>query len=327
MKNLINDVAKIVEASEKDYVSVIQTANKFPKGKPAAMKDPVHVHGMGVMERDQAERLFPDTPHTSTKLYKEDKINEMFANRDSGSSDKENKEWERKFNLRTHRVCVTVSDPNAIAVTQRNDKIQKIIRVKHTKDDERGAVKKAKSHYQKQGYKIHSAEHLGQLKETPGLREAYIMNGKGFSFDVDHMSGSRGINLSSVQPKDTYVKTYPAGYEDKARAYAKEKGHIVIKHEYGKGHNNKDSHEWQIHRKLEESNQGTDHISMTVPLFIRCLEWAKESAKDDIELHKFVENVVALGGVLETDDYDKLIPEGTMKESFYDASGTEGRKK
>lgn len=54
---------------------------------------------------------------------------------------------------------------------------------------------------------------------------------------------------------------------------------------------------------IGEANDGADEITMTVPLFIRCLEWAYEDAKSDVEIHEFVERVNAKGGRLETNDF------------------------
>ena len=66
----------------------------------------------------------------------------------------------------------------------------------------------------------------------------------------------------------------------------------------------------------EENSAQADIVSMSIPLFIRCLEWAHENAKDDIELHKFTENLAARGpgNVLDIDDYESLIPTGAVKE-------------
>lgn len=50
-----------------------------------------------------------------------------------------------------------------------------------------------------------------------------------------------------------------------------------------------------------------DNITMSVPLFIRCLEWAKEDAKNDVELHQMTERALMMGKLLTTDDYEKLI--------------------
>jgi len=52
-------------------------------------------------------------------------------------------------------------------------------------------------------------------------------------------------------------------------------------------------------------------ITMDVPLFIRLLEWAREDAKTDVELHvtaeKAVESSLRSGKVLCMADYAKLV--------------------
>ena len=56
----------------------------------------------------------------------------------------------------------------------------------------------------------------------------------------------------------------------------------------------------------------TDIIAMDVPLFLRMLEWAKEDAAEDVDLHEVTERAieaVKLRGLLSMDDYDSLIGE------------------
>jgi len=56
----------------------------------------------------------------------------------------------------------------------------------------------------------------------------------------------------------------------------------------------------------------TDIIAMDVPLFLRMLEWAKEEAAEDVDLHEVTERAieaVKLRGLLSMDDYDSLIGE------------------
>ena len=43
-----------------------------------------------------------------------------------------------------------------------------------------------------------------------------------------------------------------------------------------------------------------DTIKLDVPLFIRLLEYAREDAKDDMELHRVAENVIELARYGET---------------------------
>jgi len=53
-----------------------------------------------------------------------------------------------------------------------------------------------------------------------------------------------------------------------------------------------------------------DTITVDVPLFIRLLEYAREDAKKDIDLHDLAENIIDLseeGRVLSMDDYNAIV--------------------
>ena len=58
---------------------------------------------------------------------------------------------------------------------------------------------------------------------------------------------------------------------------------------------------------MKEANEGTDVVKLTVPMFVRLLEWAREEAKSDMDVHKLTEKIVAKKGVLSSDDYDALM--------------------
>jgi ribosomal protein L29 len=65
----------------------------------------------------------------------------------------------------------------------------------------------------------------------------------------------------------------------------------------------------QINEKQEDP---TDIIAMDVPLFLRMLEYAREDAEQDIDLHKVTERAieaVKLRGLLSMDDYQDIIGE------------------
>ena len=53
--------------------------------------------------------------------------------------------------------------------------------------------------------------------------------------------------------------------------------------------------------------ENKDNVTLTVPLFIRMLEYAKEDAKTDMDLHKATERLIAVGGVADMDSYDKIV--------------------
>ena len=62
----------------------------------------------------------------------------------------------------------------------------------------------------------------------------------------------------------------------------------------------------------EQEEDPIDTITMDVPLFIRLLEYAREDAQDDMDLHDLAEKAIAgtkQQGILSMDDYDMLVGE------------------
>lgn len=60
----------------------------------------------------------------------------------------------------------------------------------------------------------------------------------------------------------------------------------------------------------EQSEDAVDTITMDVPLFIRMLEYAREDAAADVDLHDVTEKIIALSkevNVLQMEDYDEII--------------------
>lgn len=57
---------------------------------------------------------------------------------------------------------------------------------------------------------------------------------------------------------------------------------------------------------------GSDEITLTIPLFIRLLEWAREDVTADVPLHIAAERAAAKGGCLGIEDYEALV-KGTAK--------------
>jgi hypothetical protein len=64
-----------------------------------------------------------------------------------------------------------------------------------------------------------------------------------------------------------------------------------------------------------------DTITMDVPLFIRILEYSREDAAEDMDLHDVTEKAISLGkerGILQMDDYDEIIGANKeIEEGFY----------
>lgn len=220
MKNLYRDAKQFLEEKAP------KGTKKPLKGQPAKYKDPVHLPGIGVVERSQAEKHFPGMKYNETNLHKEEiEISEA--------------KW--------------VTDPPQPAKDlKRGDGVW----IRHP-DQQKGQDHKLMGGTflrTRQGEKDRNGHHL--IKTSDG-------------------------ELRVVHPDHVFKELGDA---------------------------------WKNPRKISEANEGVDHIAMTVPLFIRCLEWAHEDAKDDVELHKFVERVIAKGGVLDTADYESFLGEEVVAE-------------
>jgi hypothetical protein len=75
-------------------------------------------------------------------------------------------------------------------------------------------------------------------------------------------------------------------------------------------------------KPLPEQSQEdpTDIIAMDVPLFLRMLEYAREDAEQDIDLHKVTERAieaVKLRGLLSMEDYTDIVGEPIEEETGY----------
>ena len=75
-----------------------------------------------------------------------------------------------------------------------------------------------------------------------------------------------------------------------------------------------------VAQNLREDEDPTDIIAMDVPLFLRMLEWAKEEAAEDVDLHEVTTRAieaVKLRGLLSMEDYQDLIGEPIEEETGY----------
>jgi hypothetical protein len=73
----------------------------------------------------------------------------------------------------------------------------------------------------------------------------------------------------------------------------------------------------EVKNKLKEETNPTDIISVDVPLFIRLLEYSREDAKTDMDLHDVAENIIRLsaeGNPLTMADYDNIVGASSIEE-------------
>lgn len=73
----------------------------------------------------------------------------------------------------------------------------------------------------------------------------------------------------------------------------------------------------QLEAENEDENK-PDILKIDIPLFIRLLEYAREEASTDVQLHELTENAIKLsenGKVLNMDNYEELIPKKKTEDS------------
>jgi hypothetical protein len=79
-----------------------------------------------------------------------------------------------------------------------------------------------------------------------------------------------------------------------------------------------DRHPMQGKLVGEDIDGGADMLTMGVPLFIRMLEYAREEARTDADLHHVTKKMLDMGGTVTMDDYDEIMTSVSGEESEMD---------
>ena len=67
-------------------------------------------------------------------------------------------------------------------------------------------------------------------------------------------------------------------------------------------------------RTVEEDTDGKDTVTLEIPALIRALEWAREDAEDDVEIHKFVEKLINHEGTVDMNFFSEgVVPSADRK--------------
>jgi hypothetical protein len=67
----------------------------------------------------------------------------------------------------THRIGLTVTDPNHPMVSKRKEPYQKSIRITQNVSDREAAINQAIAHYRRKGYKVHDHHYIGTVDDEP----------------------------------------------------------------------------------------------------------------------------------------------------------------
>ena len=104
--------------------------------------------------------------------------------------------------------------------------------------------------------------------------------------------------------KNSWVKKYGADAEKVMTGAAFKRAESAAMKE------NKQRIREMVRKALMGPNNPTDTTTLDIPLLIRIMEFAKEDAQTDMDLHKVAENIIALskeGKTLTMSDYSNIV--------------------
>jgi hypothetical protein len=143
------------------------------------------------------------------------------------------------------------------------------------------------------------AKHYLEFEEKQPALDAMIQEEKGEVFK----SKASNINSELVQKVEKLVNSTAKRY-----GYGIESALSAIKTIIGVDENKVNE---GVNEEEAEAKDAVDTVTMDVPLFIRMLEFAREDAKADIDLHDVAEKAIEINKSKETlsmQDYEDIIP-------------------
>jgi hypothetical protein len=118
------------------------------------------------------------------------------------------------------------------------------------------------------------------------------------------------FNSKPGQSLDIKTLFYKADQSPEETKNAIESINPSIKVEIGKGYGNKPFVKYIKSMNEVKEKDAVDTITMDIPLFLRMLEYAREDAQEDMDLHDVTEKANLLGkerGILQMEDYNEIV--------------------
>ena len=85
-----------------------------------------------------------------------------------------------------------------------------------------------------------------------------------------------------------------------------------------------------------DTTRGIDYVSLDIPLFLRLLEFAREDAKTDLDLHFVTENILRIqqgknesnqaGSFLSMEDYDAIVSDTSKEDKLAETEDKEDKE-
>lgn len=140
------------------------------------------------------------------------------------------------------------------------------------------------------------AKHYLEFEEKQPALDAMIQEEKSKFF-----ASKANINPELVQKIEDFVREVAQDYD-----YGVEDAYFAIMQVLKAGLVNE-----EVNEEEAEAKDAVDTVTMDVPLFIRMLEFAREDAKADVDLHDVAEKAIEINKSKETlsmQDYEDIVP-------------------
>jgi len=152
------------------------------------------------------------------------------------------------------------------------------------------------------------AKHYLEFEEKQPALDAMIQEESKF------FASKENVNLELVQKVEDFIREVAQDY-----SYGVDDAYFAIMQVLKAGLVNEG-----VNEEEAEAKDAVDTVTMDVPLFIRMLEFAREDAKADVDLHDVAEKAIEINKSKETlsmQDYEDIIP--AMEEPMNESNTTD----
>jgi hypothetical protein len=141
-------------------------------------------------------------------------------------------------------------------------------------------------------------------------KKRLALYGQGVTEEVEQLDeAGTGLLMTFIKSKGLNPLTMD-GNQKKAYARSSEFRIFKMRHMKETSGMGERGDDWNEEKKpVKEAVDAKDTVTMDIPLLIRVLEYAREDAKTDMDLHKVVENLINMRGegALSMDMYNKIV--------------------
>jgi hypothetical protein len=216
-----------------------------------------------------------------------------------------------------HSVVTDESEAQRIAAEVYNAYTKEVQALEEKKGKVGDKLKKTIDHLEKK-----RKEHLDMAKEDPKNASQHKEHIAKIATQIDDlMSKMERIEKSKKNVEDAEdgkkpIKENKDKYTIGDKIVGSNKVYFIYNNDTGTqsgSYKTKEEAQKELNKKkdkLEERMNPTDKVSLDVPLFIRLLEYAREDAKTDMDLHNVAEKAIALsqsGMTLSMNDYESIV--------------------